>query len=240
MDYRLKLRTGVNKLNKYYIIVIALLIGIIGGMMQNNLVVPAFNTTGAYYHGVRGRNQVSIVFNVDWGEEYIPGILRILDKKGVNVTFFVTGNWANKFPDLIQGMVFYGNEIGNHGFSHKRPKTLSNSGLIDLIKRNEELIYELTGKKTKLFAPPYGEVDKRITSVAESIGYKTVMWSADTIDWQRPASEIIVQRAINKIEDGGIILMHPTEPSLKALPDILESLEQRGFELVTVSRLISN
>ncbi|NLJ84309.1 MAG: polysaccharide deacetylase, partial [Halanaerobiaceae bacterium] len=71
-----------------------------------------------------------------------------------------------------------------------------------------------------------------------SIGYKTIMWSADTIDWQRPAPEIIVQRAVNKIDDGGIILMHPTEPSLAALDNIIDILKQRGYKFVTVSQLI--
>ena len=110
----------------------------------------------------------------------------------------------------------------------------------ELIKKNEDLIFKITGYRTNLFAPPYGEVDERITAVASRLGYKTIMWSADTIDWQRPSPDIIVSRAVNKVEDGGIILMHPTEPSTTALPRIISRIEERGFNFVTVSSLLAS
>lgn len=173
------------------------------------------------------------------GEKYLPGMLRILHENQVKVTFFVTGKWARKCPDLLQEMAAMGHEIGNHGYNHAHPKQLSNEALAKLIKDNEELIYKVTGQRTKLFAPPYGEVDSRITKVASKLGYDTIMWSADTVDWQRPSPDIIVQRVMAKIDDGGIILMHPTEPTLYALEDIINNLRQRGYEIVTVSELIS-
>ncbi|MFW5999014.1 MAG: polysaccharide deacetylase family protein [Halanaerobiaceae bacterium] len=225
---------------KKYVIIICLFIGIIAGMVQNDLNIPVFNDSStAYYHGIRGKNQISLTINVDWGEEYMASILKILADKNVKATFFVTGSWAGKNPEMLKQISELGHEIGNHGYSHAHPKNLSNQNLIELIKKNEELIYKITGKKTKLFAPPYGEVNERISKVANSIGYYTIMWSADTVDWQRPAPEIIVQRAVNKIDDGGIILMHPTEPSVKALSDIIDILENRNYKFVKVSQLIS-
>ncbi len=210
-------------------------------MVQNDLTMPVVSRGDSpFYHGVRGKNQVALTINVDWGEEFLPGMLRILHDKGILATFFVTGNWANKYPDLLKEMARLGHEIGNHGYSHLHPRSLNDQELREFIKKNEELIYSITNQRTVLFAPPYGEVDKRITGVASSIGYSTIMWSADTVDWQRPAPEIIVQRVINKIDDGGIILMHPTEPSLYALADIIDSLENRGYRFVTVSELIGD
>jgi len=222
-----------------YIIVICFFLGIIAGMVHNDLTMPVVSRGDRpFYHGVRGKNQIALTVNVDWGEEYLPGMLRILHDKGVKATIFVTGNWARKCPDLLKEMARLGHEIGNHGYSHLHPKSLNDQQLIELIKKNEELIYSITNRRTELFAPPYGEVDERIARVANSIGYSTIMWSADTVDWQRPAPEIIVQRAINKIDDGGIILMHPTEPSLYALSDIIDTLQDRGYQFVTVSELI--
>jgi peptidoglycan/xylan/chitin deacetylase (PgdA/CDA1 family) len=107
-----------------------------------------------------------------------------------------------------------------------------------LILKNEDSIENIISKKTNLFAPPYGEVNQRISEIAASIGYKTIMWSADTVDWQRPSPEIIEQRAVNKASDGGIILMHPTKPSLQALSNIIDSLENKGYHFVTVSKLL--
>lgn len=224
---------------KKYLIVVCFFLGIIAGMVQNDLVLPTIsNPNNAYYHGVRGNDQISLTFNVDWGEEFIPGMLNIMKDRDIKATFFVTGYWAKKNQDLLRKISEMGHEIGNHGYSHHHPKQLSQNELIELIKKNEELIYQICSKRSKLFAPPYGEVDERISNVAKNIGYDTIMWSADTIDWQRPAPEIIVQRAVNKIDDGGIILMHPTKPSLAALDNIIRTLENRGFNFVTISELI--
>ncbi|AZO95528.1 polysaccharide deacetylase family protein [Halocella sp. SP3-1] len=224
---------------KKYIIVICLFLGIISGMASNDLSMPVLsNQETPYYHGRRGKDQISLTINVDWGKEYLPGMIRILHDENVKATFFVTGTWAEKNADLLAEMSRLGHEIGNHGFSHLHPKNLSDSQLIELIKKNEDLIFRITGEKTTLFAPPYGEVDQRISEVASSIGYKTIMWSADTVDWQRPSAEIVYQRAVNKIDDGGIILMHPTEPSLYALGDIIKTLRGRGYKFVTVSELV--
>ncbi|MFW6029522.1 MAG: polysaccharide deacetylase family protein [Halanaerobiales bacterium] len=224
---------------KKYLIVIFFFIGIIAGMVQYDLIMPTIGSpNAAYYHGKKGNNNISLTINVDWGEEYLTAMLEIFQKKDINVTFFVTGKWADKNKELLNRMSTLGHEIGNHGYSHAHPKQLSDAHLIELIKKNEELIFQITDKRTKLFAPPYGEVDDRIASVAASIGYNTIMWSADTIDWQRPPAEVVAQRAINKIDDGGIILMHPTKPSLEALDNIITTLESRGYNFVTVSELI--
>lgn len=226
-------------MGKKYIVVIAFFVGVLMGMMQNQLTVPTISSPDTpYYHGLKGNNQVSLAINVDWGEEYIGPMLEVFKEKDIKVTFFVTGNWVRKFPDLLKEMFDAGHEIGNHGYTHAHPKQLSEADLIALIKKNEELIYNIIGKKTNLFAPPYGEVDGRICRIAHNIGYKTIMWSADTIDWQRPAPQIIVQRAVNKVSDGGIILMHPTKVTLEALPEIISRLENRGFKLVSISQLL--
>lgn len=228
----------MNKIIRY-VLVIAFFVGISWGISGRELVLPVLNNSdGAIYHGVLGREQVALTINVDWGEDYLPGILESLARKNVKATFFITGRWAEKNPDLLKKIEEMGHELGNHGFRHYHPKKLSNQGIIDLIKNNEEVIYSLTNRRTELFAPPYGEVDKRITEIAESIGYKTIMWSADTVDWQRPAPEIIVQRALNKIGDGGIILMHPTAPSLLALPEIIDGIRKKDYNFVTISQLI--
>jgi peptidoglycan/xylan/chitin deacetylase (PgdA/CDA1 family) len=226
-------------LYRKYLIVIAFFLGIIIGMSRHELIMPTTgNPNTPYYHGVRGRDQISLAINVDWGEEYLPGMLRILRDKGVKATFFVTGNWASKYPDLLKEMATLGHEIGNHGYRHVHIKDLTREEIIALIEKNEELIRQITGQKTRLFTPPYGEIDQRITAVVSSIGYRTIMWSADTIDWQRPASVIIEERAVNKTDDGGIILIHPTKPTIYALEKIIDRLRGRGFSFVPISELI--
>jgi len=181
---------------------------------------------------------VALAFNVAWGEEWVPAILEILAESGVRTTFFITGTWAVKFPQMVQAMVASGHEIANHGYDHPHPEQLTEKELVTLIEKNETLLRELTGVRTRLFAPPYGEVNQRIASVAGRLGYATIMWTVDTIDWQRPDPAVIVERAERRLAGGNIILVHPTEPTAAALPTILKRLAEKGYKVFTVSRLL--
>ncbi|AZR72407.1 polysaccharide deacetylase [Anoxybacter fermentans] len=191
-----------------------------------------------YYHGNPSEAKISLTINVDWGEEYIPQILKILKEKDVNATFFITGRWASKFPDLVKRIYMDGHEIGNHGYSHLHPNRLSRKELIEHIKKNEEIIYGIIGVRTNLYAPPYGEYNKRVVTVADELGYKLIMWSADTIDWQRPAPQVIIDRVMRKASNGGIVLMHPIPQTVQALPIMINKLRAKGYELVTISELL--
>lgn len=191
-----------------------------------------------YYRGSTDTQKVALKINVAWGEDYLPKVLNILQEKNVEGTFFLLGRWVEKFPQLTEEIKDQGHEIGNHGFYHSQPTQLTDAELRELIKKNERLIEEVTGKRTDLFAPPYGEVNEEVVQVAEELGYKTILWSADTIDWQRPEPEIIIERALDKIDAGGIILLHPTKPTVEALPQIIDKLREQGYELVTISELI--
>lgn len=181
---------------------------------------------------------VALAFNVAWGEEWVPAILETLAGSGVKTTFFITGTWALKFPQMVQAMVASGHEIANHGYDHPHPEQLSDRELTTLIEKNETLLRELTGVRTRLFAPPYGEVNQRIAAVAGRLGYATIMWTVDTIDWQRPDPAVIVERAERRLAGGNIILVHPTEPTAAALPLILKRLAEKGYRVVTVSSLL--
>ncbi|MBM7557920.1 divergent polysaccharide deacetylase family protein [Halanaerobacter jeridensis] len=75
--------------------------------------------------------------------------------------------------------------------------------------------------------------------MAHKIGYKTIMWTVDTIDWQRPEPEVIVERVVPKAENGAIVLMHPTKATVEALPKMIAGLKDKGYKLVTISQLLS-
>lgn len=203
-------------------------------------VVPAVTATMLKpVYGVNtSRQLVALAFNVAWGEEYLPDILAALDAAGARSTFFITGTWAKQFPNMVSAIKEEGHEIANHGWNHPHPKALTDSDLEKLIADNEALLREITGARTVLFAPPYGEVDQHIAGVAARMGYTTVMWTVDTIDWQRPAPAVVAERALARLAPGNIVLMHPTEPTARALGGILAQLKQKGFSAVTVSELL--
>ena len=132
-----------------------------------------------------------------------------------------------------------GHEIGNHGSYHGHPTQLGRAELERMIEENAVLLKEVVGRPaSRLFAPPYGEFDQRTVGIAAELGYRTVLWTVDTVDWKRPAPEVIAERVARKVKNGAIILMHPTAPTVAALPGIIKDLKARGFRLVTVGEML--
>lgn len=181
---------------------------------------------------------MALAVNVAWGEEYLPGMLEILRANNIKATFFIDGEWAQKCPDSVRLVAAEGHEIGNHGAKHVHVAKMPEAEIRDLILRNEDLLGRLGAKPRKLFAPPYGECNQTVTSTAASLGYTTIMWTIDTIDWNTKDPQKVIDRVARKIAPGAIILMHPTEVTIKALPTIVEAARENGYQFATVSELM--
>jgi polysaccharide deacetylase family sporulation protein PdaB len=194
---------------------------------------------GAVFKVENAGNLASFAVNVDWGEEYIPVMLDLFQKTGVKVTFFLTCRWALRHPDLVRRMADLGHEIANHGYSHVHPKNLTKAEIIEHIQSCQEQLQQLTlGRATKLYAPPYGEWDERIVNIAWDLGYPTVLWSVDTIDWQNPSQQTIVNRVGPQLTSGAIVLMHPRSNTLAALPELINIAKNKGLKLVSVGSML--
>lgn len=197
-------------------------------------------TLAPIYQGCEERKEIALTVNVYWGEEYLPQMLKIFKDNNIKATFFIGGIWAEKFPDLLREIHSKGHVIGSHGYSHPHPDQLSVSGNLKEIQKSEKIITGIIGEKINLFAPPYGERGKAVISAVEEAEYQFILWSVDTVDWQRPAPETIIQRVVSKAHNGAIVLMHPTAPTVRALPQVIKELEQRGYTFVTINQLIDN
>ena len=191
---------------------------------------------------------IALTINVDWGEEYIPAMLDALDKRKALATFFVTGRWAEKHPNLLRLIASRGHEIENHGYSHPHPDQLSAGANKDEIKKTEVIIEGIIGPKTRYYAPPYGEKGRSGLQAAEELGYQTILWTLDTVDWREDSTpEVIAKRILNPAvrfgikpsKSGAIILMHPKMNTVKALPVILDQLGREGFVFQTIDGLIT-
>ncbi len=191
------------------------------------------------YHGNPESSRVALAINVAWGEEYLPEMLKILAEEKTKVTFFLVGTWVKTFPDLTKELFRCGHELANHGSYHGHPLQMKREELKRIISDNERLIESVTGKPSvSYFAPPYGEISPLIVSAAGELGYQTIMWSVDSVDWKKPAPEILLNRVLSKIEAGGIILLHPTAPTKTALRELIRSLRKKGLEPGTVSGVL--
>ncbi len=191
-----------------------------------------------YYSGETGEQQVAICVNVDWGEDYIPQMLATFAAHDVKATFFLTGRWTEKFPAVAKEILDSGMEIGNHGLKHTSPNSMSYEENKADIEAAAAIIEDTLHVKTVLFAPAAGEIDEQVQQAATDLDYRLILWSVDTIDWQKPKVETIVSRVADQVKDGSIILMHPTENTAAALDGILDVLAEKGYQAVPVSALI--
>jgi len=192
-----------------------------------------------YYVGDLNSRNVSLMINIYWGSEFIEPILDILDEKGIKVTFFIGGLWASKESELVIKLFEHGHELGNHGFYHKDHKNLSLEKNQEEIYITHNLIKTLTGVEMNLFAPPSGSFSHTTLEVAKNLGYKTIMWTKDTIDWRDNDSNLSYSRAVKNAKGGDLILMHPSNATLLSLDNIIDFYVQKGFNLTTVSKNIS-
>src|SRR5699024_7385827 len=206
---------------------------------QNILSTFSDTAENPIYKGNEDLSQEAFECNVVWGTEYIPSMLNIFRENNMKITFFIAAEWARDNPEMLLRIVDEGHELGNHGFSHKHHNSLSLEEDIKEIKDTEQIVEEITGVTTSLFAPPYGEFNKTTLRAASSIGYKTIMWSIDNIDWRGDGVDLIINRVLNNPHNGAFVLMHPTEDTVNALPTKIKGLKGKGYKIGTISDLLT-
>ncbi|NPV28262.1 MAG: polysaccharide deacetylase family protein [Firmicutes bacterium] len=209
-------------------------------VLTNHSAEKTFLDRRPIYQGNNARKSVAFTVNVDWGEEHLPQMLAVFDKHKIKATFFVTGRWARNNPQLVRKVARAGHEIGNHSFSHPHVNNLNLEDNIKEIAQTAEIIYDLTKRKTKFFAPPYGEYNEVVLEAARRLNHRTILWTVDTLDWQKPPPEWITSRVLTRVHNGAIILMHPTASTVKALSEIIQSLAAQDYQIEPLEKLISN
>lgn len=194
---------------------------------------------GVVYNGNRDGNKVCLMINVYWGNEYIDDILKTLERYNVKTTFFIGGSWANKYGDILEKIASYGHEIANHGYFHKDQDKLDYDANYQEIEMCHKIVKSTIGVDMNLFAPPSGAFNNSTLQASTALGYRTIMWSLDTIDWRDQNVDLIYSRATKKVKGGDLILAHPTQMTLKALPSILDYYASHDLVATTVSDVIS-
>jgi polysaccharide deacetylase family sporulation protein PdaB len=223
------------------LIILAVFIGIAVGVAA---VFTSINTGAAetrlpIYSVERPDNKIALTFDCAWGNSNTDELLAILEEHGVYATFFVTGEFVDKFPDDVRRIHAAGHEIANHSDSHPRIRGMNLNRLIEDTREAERKIMLVTGERPTLYRSPYGEYDENSIKTIEGLGYKFIQWSVDSIDWQEPDPATIIKRVTDKTVPGSILLFHnDLENTAQALPEVLTRLRQAGFEFVRTSELI--
>ena len=175
-----------------------------------------------------------------YGDVQTVRLLDLLDSYDVNLTWFVTGQWAKAYPDHIRDFIARGHEVGNHSVGHGHMTQMGTHDKIDQILRTNNFVIEYCGVKPKLFRPPFDEYDKYIKGVCQAEGMYVTMWSIDSKDWDNTLSyEKVFERVTKSMNSGDIILMHNDgQHTYELIKNLVPYCRELGFEFVTISELI--
>jgi protein-L-isoaspartate(D-aspartate) O-methyltransferase len=176
-----------------------------------------------------------------------PALLDLLAEHGARATFFVLGRMVEGREETLRRTVAEGHEVGNHTWSHHRPRELSNDDLRDELARTSARIEEVTGIRPRLARPPYGADEERFARVAAGLGLRTVLWTVNPRDWLEPPADWLARAILRYARPGAIVDLHdgftprrpnaPRQATVEAVRLALPQLAECGFRLVTVSEL---
>lgn len=193
------------------------------------------------YRAVTREKKVALTFDISWGQDMPPRVLDALKAEGVRATFFLSGPWARSYPDLVKRIAAEGHEIASHGYEHVNLSGYSREFITDNIRRTHEILAELTGQQPRFFRPPNGDFNDLVVQTAAELGYVTVIWSLDSLDWKRLSSQEIAQRVVSRCKQGDIILMHASDSAPGtpgALPAVIQGIRAKGLEIVRLCELM--
>lgn len=184
-------------------------------------------------------NKVAFTMNCAWNADDIDSILETLKNNDVHITFFIVGDWADKYPEAVKKIHEAGHEIGSHSNTHPHVNNLSSKKNLEEIQLSVNKIERITGNKTTLYRAPYGEYNDTVIKTAQENGYFTIQWNLDTLDYKGLTGEEMWNRLKNKLDKGSIILSHNgTNHTADSLDMLIKNIKSKGFKVTTVSDLI--
>jgi peptidoglycan/xylan/chitin deacetylase (PgdA/CDA1 family)/GT2 family glycosyltransferase len=226
------------------------------GVLSTLFTYHGINPRSRFYgkvcsNGNRNRLRIALTFDDGPNEPYTSHVLSILEQYRIKATFFVIGQNARRHPETCRRIVIAGNVIGNHSYHHykslclRRGKTVARD-----IEMAHQAIYECTGLEPKLFRPPHGFRTPWLMRTVHQLGYMVVTWDNMTGDWKAEKSgDEIVRAILQRAKPGGVIVLHDGRDGrprydrsqmLQALPIVIETLKERGFDFVTIPELLES
>lgn len=185
--------------------------------------------------------QIALTFDAAWGNEDTEQILSILEKQDVKVTFFMTGGWVESYPDDVKKILAAGHDLGNHSENHKNMSQLSTEEMKSELMIVHDKVKNLTGYEMFLFRPPYGDYSNEVIQTATGLGYYSIQWDVDSLDWKDYGVSSIIDTVANHkhLGNGSIILCHNgAKYTAQALDTLITTLKEKGYQFVKVSDLI--
>lgn len=184
-------------------------------------------------------NKIAFTMNCAWNADDIDLILKTLEENNTKITFFMVGDWIDKYPEAVKKIYEAGHEIGSHSNTHPHVNNLSAEKNLEEINLSVEKIKKITDQTTNLYRAPYGEYNDTVIQTAQENGFYTIQWNLDTLDYEGLTGDEMWNKIKNKLENGSIILSHNgTKHTAESLDGIIKNIKKHGFEIVKVSDLI--
>lgn len=195
--------------------------------------------------GPSDQRRVALTFDDVPDNHFTPQVLDVLRQYGVKATFFVVGNRAEKYPDILKRILDEGHIIGNHCYDHANLPNLSDEAFHNEINRTQDILRAATGHTVTFIRPPYGNINEEQIKWLASQGMLIVNWNVDSLDWKGLTAEQIEANIMSHLTPGAIVLQHAAggkdhdlSGTVKALPRIIEELNRQGIEMVTLDKLL--
>ncbi len=187
------------------------------------------------------RPVLALTFDAGWDDGATLQTLDALRDAGVRSTFFLVGEWAEQYPDLVRRMLEDGHELANHSYSHPYFTQIGDAAIHFEMAHTDEVLRQFSGKTTKpLMRMPYGDRDARVIQVVAAAGYRSIYWSVDALDWTgTPTAASVTQRVLAGARPGAIVVQHcAVGATAESIPAIMAGLAERGLTPVLVSDLL--
>ena len=180
--------------------------------------------------------KIALTFDDGPHPRYTEQLLDGLKERNVVATFFVTGENAQNYPNIIRREQEEGHLIGNHTYSHIQLTSGNRETFREELVKTNEILENITGEKVSFVRPPYGSWDK---GFEQELNMFPVLWNIDPLDWCSHNAECIAAKVVEKAGDGDIILMHDYyDTSVTAALEVVDVLQKRGFQFVTVEEIL--
>lgn len=192
--------------------------------------------TAVLFPGALERPRVALTFDDGPSRAYTPLLLDELKKRDVCASFFLIGRNMEGNEELVKRMQKEGHLLGNHTYNHVRLDRLSEAQAKEEILKTGNAIYKAAGVYPSYIRPPFGAWKKDLEL---SVNMLPALWEIDTLDWKTQDAGLVVEIVEKQVRDGSIILMHEGyASSVEAAARIIDLLKEKGYEFVTVDKLL--
>ncbi len=226
---------------------VAILGIIVGVVLTLHAVLPTNHFYGPVFSESRtSQKLVALTFDDGPYPPYTSQVLDVLKERQIPATFFVIGQNAAKYPELLRRIVAEGHQLGNHTYHHVDLLKLDRQGMITEIEKTNKVIADAVGYVPHVMRPPHGFRDAVVMDAMAEYKLKVIEWSVSSRDWVNPGAEVIAERTLGKVQNGSVILLHdgdgiaaalPREQTVAATRIIIDKLLAKGYKFVTVDEI---